>query len=70
MSRWRCRFPYKKWPRAPRYGRFAGIVCILVAMLILLLYAPGWLVALIVAGLLFMVGAWLLFGLNWNDLFR
>lgn len=70
MSQWKCRIPCGKWRRAPRIGRVVGIACILIAVLLLLLCAPGWLIALIAASLLFMVGMFLLFGLRWNDFFR
>lgn len=70
MSQWKCRMPYTKWPRKPRAGRIAGITCILIAVLLLLLCAPGWLIALIAASLLFTLGMFLLFGLRWNDFFR
>lgn len=65
MSHWRSRIPCGKWMRQPcRITRVAGAVCILLATLLLLLCAPGWLIALIASGLLFMLGAWLLFGQN------
>jgi len=39
---------------------FIGIGCILAAFLLLLLCAPPWFVALLVAGLLVLLGVWLI----------
>lgn len=68
--RWTGRAPYGRTRSVARVRDITGIVCILLAILLLLFCAPGWLVALILSGLLFMLGAWILFGCGTRGPFR
>lgn len=58
----RCRCTEQKHGRrcCPSTKILIGIACILLAVLILLIFAPEWVVALLVAGLLLMLGFFLL----------
>ena len=50
----------KSRPSPLRQRGFLGAICILAGVLVMLLFVPGWLIAILLAFLLFSLGLWFL----------
>lgn len=46
----------------PQWRCACGLICLILSLLILLLCAPDWMVAMLVAALMAILGVWLLWG--------